>query len=127
MIPIGLIIGGVALVINFEQFTWVSVAMLGPLAAFIGYILLTTKYSVEQNELTVQSGFLSKITIDIGTIRRISETRNPLSSPAASLDRIELVYNASNRVLLTPKGKVGFIGELTAINPAIDIVWRAKK
>ena len=43
--------------------------------------------------------------IDIKSIRKIIETYNPLSSPAASIDRLEIFYNKFDSILISPKDK----------------------
>ncbi len=59
--------------------------------------------------------------IDIKTIKRIYSTNNPLSSPALSLDRIAVVYNKFDEVLISPKEREAFIQELLKINPNIEV------
>ena len=59
------------------------------------------------------------IKVEIQSIKRIYKTRNPLSSPALSLDRIAIVYNKYDEVLISPKDKKEFIEELLKINPDI--------
>ncbi|WP_339887700.1 PH domain-containing protein [uncultured Flavobacterium sp.] len=61
------------------------------------------------------------IKVEIQTIRKIYKTRNPLSSPALSLDRIAIVYNKYDEVLISPKNKKEFIDELLKINPDIVV------
>lgn len=60
--------------------------------------------------------------IDIKSIRKIYSTNNPLSSPALSLDRIAVVYNKYDEVLISPKERADFIQELLKINPNIEVV-----
>lgn len=59
--------------------------------------------------------------IDIKTIKKIYATKNPLSSPALSLDRIAVVYNKFDEVLISPKERADFIQELLKINPNIVV------
>lgn len=61
------------------------------------------------------------IKIDIHSIKRIYKTNNPLSSPALSLDRIAIVYNKYDEVLISPKLKKEFVEELLKINPTIIV------
>ncbi|MBF6641940.1 PH domain-containing protein [Flavobacterium sp. J49] len=60
--------------------------------------------------------------IDIKSIKKIYSTHNPLSSPALSLDRIAVVYNKYDEVLISPKEREDFIRELLKINPNIVVV-----
>jgi hypothetical protein len=43
-----------------------------------------------------------------------------MSSPALSLDRIEIFYNKFDSVIISPKNKADFVAELKSINPAIE-------
>ncbi len=61
------------------------------------------------------------VKIDIHSIKRIYITNNPLSSPALSLDRIAIVYNTYDEVLISPKLKKEFVEELLKINPTIIV------
>ncbi len=61
------------------------------------------------------------IKIDIHSIKRIYKTNNPMSSPALSLDRIAIVYNKYDEVLISPKLKKQFVDELLKINPSIIV------
>lgn len=61
------------------------------------------------------------VKIDIHSIKRIYKTNNPLSSPALSLDRIAIVYNKYDEILISPKLKKEFVEELLKINPDIIV------
>jgi hypothetical protein len=61
------------------------------------------------------------LNIDIHQIKRIEETNSPLSSPAASFDRIEITYNKFDSVIISPKEKLGFIQDILQINPSIEV------
>lgn len=74
------------------------------------------KYAIEGTMLIVWW-----IKIDIHSIKRIYKTNNPLSSPALSLDRIAIVYNKYDEVLISPKLKKEFVEELLKINPTIIV------
>lgn len=88
---------------------------------FIAYTLLTTQYTINKNKIRIQCGFLYYETLTINNIISITETRNPLSSPAASLDRLELKLKNSYSILISPKEKNEFIDHILQINPAIII------
>ena len=85
----------------------------------IGLVLLlfwTIKYKIDQGILTV---WFTKI--EIKNIKKVYKTRNPLSSPALSIDRIAIIYNKYDEVLISPKDKVQFIEDLLKINPDIEV------
>jgi hypothetical protein len=90
---------------------------------FIGIILLisflfyNTRYTIEGENLLIW-----RAKIDINSIRKVYKTRNPLSSPALSLDRLAVVYNKFDEVLISPVERDDFIQELLKINPNIEVV-----
>jgi hypothetical protein len=76
----------------------------------------TIKYKIEGENLMI---WYTKI--EVKSIRKIYRTKNPLSSPALSLDRIAIVYNKYDEILISPKERNEFIDELLKINPSIEI------
>jgi hypothetical protein len=74
------------------------------------------KYKIDGEQLQI---WWTKI--DINSIKRIYSTHNPLSSPALSLDRIAVVYNKYDEVLISPKEREDFIREVLKINPNIVV------
>lgn len=90
-------------------------------ALFVGHLLMTTYYQIQGSQLRIRSGFVVDKTVDITMIKKVTATRNIISAPAASLDRLELLYNQYETVLISPKDKAGFISELLAIKPDIEV------
>jgi len=74
------------------------------------------KYKIDGNNLIIW-----KNKIDINSIKKIYKTKNPLSSPALSIDRIAIVYNKYDEVLISPKERMDFINQLLEINPNIEV------
>ena len=74
------------------------------------------KYKIDGENLQV---WWTKI--DIKSIKRIYVTNNPLSSPALSLDRLAVVYNTYDEILISPKERKAFVEELLKINPNIEV------
>lgn len=91
---------------------------------FILYTILSINYKIEKETLNIKCTFLLNVNIEIKSIRKITETYNPLSSPAASIDRLEIIYNKFDSVIISPKHKKEFIQNLLEINPNIEIVYR---
>ena len=83
---------------------------------FIFWMFSKIKYVIDGTILIVWW-----IKIDIHSIKRIYKTNNPMSSPALSLDRIAIVYNKYDEVLISPKLKKQFVDELLKINPSIVV------
>jgi len=87
---------------------------------FIGWIWFGTGYEILDDELKVRCGpFRQRIPLQ--EIREIKRTRSPLSSPACSLDRMEIKYGKSKRVMISPADKEGFIKMLTGKSPQIHL------
>ena len=89
--------------------------------AFITFLLTSIKYTIENQNLNIKAGFLINQNINIMNIESIKKSKNILSSPAASLDRIEIIENNKNSILISPKNKIEFIEKLKKINPQIDV------
>ncbi len=95
-----------------------------PVIAFMVHLFLTTNYTIEGDALTIRSGFLFNKTIAINTIEKIAETNNFLSSPATSLDRLEITYGKYDSVLISPKQKKEFIAAITTQNPNVIVKFK---
>lgn len=90
------------------------------LLIFIGSIWFLTRYRIEGEKLTVQSGFIIK-NIDIEKITSIRRTKNIFSAPALSLERIEINYHPYETVQISPKNTKLFIETLQKINTNIRV------
>lgn len=87
--------------------------------ALILHMFLKTSYVIEHNELKIKCGLISFNPIKISDIKEISKTRNIISSPAPSFDRIEIKYGKFDEIILSPKNKLDFSNDLKKINPNI--------
>ena len=96
------------------------------IVGFIGYIFWKTEYTIMGTNLNIKCSFLINQDVEIPSIRRIRETYNPMSAPAASIDRLEIIYNDSDSVVISPKKKKEFIEHLKMINPSIAVEYRKK-
>ncbi|PJJ60998.1 PH domain-containing protein [Hymenobacter chitinivorans] len=86
--------------------------------AFVAFLLLSTRYTLTDAELHVTAGpFAWRVPVQ--SITRIRPTHNPLSSPAPSLDRLEISYHTFNKLLISPRDKAAFVAALQQLNPAI--------
>ena len=97
-----------------------------PVILIVLGLFLNTYYDVSDKVLKISSGGFYKLNIPIIKIMKISETRSILSSPASSLDRLEIAYNKYDRVMISPKDKSEFISKLLEINPNIEVKLKAK-
>ena len=94
----------------------VPILIFSGILAIIIYWLLTMRYIIDNRFLSIYS-----TKIDINRIRRIQKSRSILSSPAFSFDRIEILYNRADVILLSPKEREDFIEELLKVNPNIEV------
>ena len=120
ILPLAIILGGFGFIVIYNK-VWFGLALILILASLITHMVLTTYYQIEDRVLKIKSGFLLNKTIAIGSIRKIAGTKSPLSAPATSLDRLEIMYNKTDSIIISPKDKNGFINELKSINPSIEV------
>lgn len=81
-----------------------------------------TKYVIQDDELIVHGG-ITKTKINIAQIRSLRPSKNPLSAPAMSIDRIEITFDPDMQVtLVSPKDKELFVKKLLEVNPAIKLL-----
>jgi|SRR5690606_28264076 hypothetical protein len=88
---------------------------------FCLYLNFSTEYAITDNGiLKVKCGFIYNKSFDINKIKSITKSNNLISSPAPSLDRIELAYGKFDLIIISPKDKTEFANDLTKINPKIE-------
>lgn len=75
------------------------------------WLLVGTYYLVDRGLLRIVSGpFRWKVPVD--QITSVAASRNPLSSPALSMDRIMIRYGKRRRIMVSPADKEGFLKAL---------------
>lgn len=126
VIPIALILGGVLILFLLGEPKWIGLAIILPIIAFTAHLFATTNYTIDGEHLIIKSSFVNK-TIEIHSIKKIIETNNPVSSPATSMDRLEITYGKFDSVVISPKEKLAFIEDLQRINPNIKVKFKEKK
>lgn len=75
------------------------------------WIFIGTSYTFTGRDLVIRSG-PARWEIPVASIESITPTRNLRSSPALSLDRLQLDYGDGQRVLVSPRDKDAFLAEL---------------
>lgn len=92
-----------------------------PFALLLAWSWFTTGYKINGELLLIQNGPIKK-KISIQEIKKIEQTKNPLASPALSIDRLEILHGSDFGLLLvSPKDKQEFISTLKNINPQIEV------
>ena len=124
-LPPVLILSVLSIFLTFSQ-EWPAVVIVLVVLLFILYLIRSIKYTIEGKNLRVQCGFFINKIISIDSITTIHETNMMLSAPAASLDRLEIVYNTNNSVLISPDNKDAFIKEILELNPSVKVNRRKR-
>ena len=96
---------------NSPDAGWIALLIGAPGVVFPLAALLTTRYVIGDNELTVRSGVFAW-SIPISEISDISPTSKPVASPALSLDRLRIKYGRNRSVLVSPRDKQGFLNQI---------------
>lgn len=86
---------------------------------FLLMFIVPCRYKIVGEVLDIRCGVMH-FRIKIDQIRTIRPTHNSLSSPAMSIDRLELKMKNGDVTMLSPKDKKGFIDSLKSINPEIE-------
>lgn len=87
------------------------------------WLWLSTGYAVRGEELVARAGPF-QWRVPIREIQALRLSSDPISSPALSLDRLEISYrtNGEERLLLvSPADKLAFIKALQKVNPEIAL------
>jgi len=101
-------IGAVALQMHEPLLTTGMILLAIAVVGLMIWLLLGTHYTVDRGTLRIVSGpFRWKVSID--QITSVEATRNPLSSPALSLDRLRIKYGRNRRIMISPADKNGFL------------------
>lgn len=77
------------------------------------WVLSGTHYAVNDTGLRIASGPF-RWRIPLSEIESITPTRNPLSSPALSLDRLRIEYGGGRWIMVSPRDKERFLLEFRA-------------
>lgn len=88
---------------------------------FITVLIAKIKYVIHGDFLHIHYSFLYTEKIDISTIIHIKPTHSLLAAPAASLDRMAIA-SKQGTFIVSPADKIGFIHQLSGINPNIEIL-----
>ncbi len=79
-----------------------------PMLGFIVWLYFATKYEVLEEEIIIHAG-LYKVVVPRQSITSVTRSNNVLASPAFSLDRLEIAYGESDKILISPKNQTQFL------------------
>lgn len=102
---------------------WISLFCLLLYVLFF-YNILSLRYIVNNKVLEVKAKIFYHKKIEIKSIRKIEETNTMNSAPANSFDRIEIIYNKFDSIIISPENKQQFIESLLVINPDIKVKYK---
>ena len=86
--------------------------LLASAAAFMIWVLYSTDYTLTDERLLIRCGPF-RYRVPLLEIDSVRPSRNPLSSPACSLDRLLIKWNdGRRRILISPSRKSDFLREL---------------
>jgi membrane-bound ClpP family serine protease len=125
MIFLTLLFGGIIVFMAYQSEPLEAILSVGGIFLVIYglflYLNFSTEYTItEAGILNVKCGFFYNKRFDVNKIKSIAKTGNLISSPAPSLDRIELTYGKFDVIVISPKDKNGFARDLTKVNPKIE-------
>lgn len=113
-------IGMVLMLITRHSFWYVLPYIL--LEIILLYFLLTFRYVTDNNTVKIQYGFLNVKSIDIQNIQKIIIQDKQKGEPKITPLRIEIQYDKTNKIVVSPKDTVGFVENIERINPRIEII-----
>ena len=106
----GLVVALIAVLV--EDTPWPIRLLVGVVTVIVTMLLFAvirnTCYVIDVGTLRIRSGPF-RWTIPLADIVEITPSRNPLSSPALSLDRLKISLGKRKFVLVSPEDKAGFI------------------
>lgn len=104
MLPVFLIPGA------FAE-AWWSVLLVLLIWGFVLSIIFPLYYEITPSSLLIRSGWTRR-EIPLSSIQGVVPSRNPISSPALSLDRLQVNYTQGVRprsILISPRDKTDFL------------------
>jgi hypothetical protein len=113
------IVLGTTTVILIVNRAWVGLIPMAFVTFLIVNIYTGTYYKITaDNRLIIKCGIVETYEIEIKEIYSVTKSNAAWSSPALSLDRLEINFK-DGRVLISPKDRKKFIEDLKRVNPKI--------
>lgn len=118
IIILTLVFGGIV-IISIINKDWIGLINAIIPTIFIWNMFRSTYYIITEEELIIRCGIFYKLVIKITDIRKISESNDLISSPALSIDRLKILYNRFDTILISPKKKYEFLQSIEILKPDI--------
>jgi len=123
IIILTLVFGGIV-IFSIIKKEWIGFIIAIIPTIFIWNMFRSTYYIITEEELIIRCGIFYKLVIKITDIRKISESNDLISSPALSIDRLEILYNRFDTILISPKKKYELLQSIETLKPDIEINFR---
>ncbi len=103
----------------------VPAVVLVPVVVLLGaglplWTLFGTRYELTPGRLRIRCGPF-RWTVPLNEIRAVTPTRNPLSSPALSLDRLRIDYGRGSSVMISPRDQARFLEDMGRYRSAVSM------
>lgn len=95
-------------------------------SAYFCLIFFTMRYVIDDEYLLIRTKFFPSQKVALQDIRKIEESNSILAAPAFSFDRLEILYNKYDSILVSPENKEQFIADLLNVNPEIEVKYKKK-
>lgn len=120
--PVSLVVGIYRLVVWGSVEGWVFIGLGLFVTGLMSLVVWPITYTLTSDHLVIRAGvFRSRLPYD--TITAVYPTRNPLSSPALSLDRTRIDYTGKiGFALISPESREQFMRDLAERAPHLTIV-----
>lgn len=102
------------------QGAWGGWVVLGVVVAIYGGLVFPMRYELHDDALVIRFG-LVRSRVPYHRIRQVVPTRNPLSSPALSLDRLHVDAGSALGPNISPADKAGFLAALAEHTPHLRL------
>lgn len=101
------------------QGVWLVAILISLLLLFVWQLILTIRYKITPSCLTISAGFIYRQSIRLSDTKSIKPRRDIATAPAATTDRLEIMFGNNQRVQIAPKDKEAFIAACTALHPGL--------
>ena len=92
----------------------------GTVVVIYGGLVFPMEYVVAPDALVIRFGLI-RSRVDYASIKKVNPTRNPLSNPALSLDRLHVDSGSSLGPCISPADKEGFLRALAEKTPHLRL------
>ena len=123
LVPIVLVLGTVTTIMIINVI-WIGLVVCGLIILLMVNIYTGTNYTITcDNRLLIKCGVLESFDISVNDIEWVRKSDNimgpsVISAPALSIDRLEIGHKGGT-VLVSPKDKKRFVGDLRKLNAKI--------